>query len=110
MKRLRKGENKMARFIVCEPEEFSDMDVNFVLEDYDGELIEAMNKLRKSLGYTDLVGTYENDVYYNFYVDYNPQTDKIKICGVVNNSEHDDWESYELTISKGAKKEIENLV
>ena len=100
----------MARFIVCEPEEFSDTDINFVLEDYDGELVEAMNKLRKSLGYTDLVGRYENDVYYNFYVDYNPQTDEIKICGVSNNSEYDDWESYELSISKDAKKEIENLV
>ena len=46
----------MVNFVVREPEEYSDTDINFVVEDYSGELIDAMDELRKERGYTDLVG------------------------------------------------------
>jgi hypothetical protein len=98
----KKGEKRtMANFVLTEPEEYSDTDINFVLEDWSGDLIDAMDELRKELGYTDLVGgkayiQLANDVYYNFYVDYNPQDGSFTVSGTANNSEHDDWKSYEL--------------
>lgn len=107
----------MARFVLTEPEEYSDTDINFVVEDYSGELIDAMDELRKSLGYTDLVGgkgwiVLANDVYYNFYVDYNPKDDTVEISGTVNNGENDDWVSYEITdnLSADVLDEIEDAI
>lgn len=107
----------MARFVVREPEEYSDTDINFVVEDYSGELIDAMDELRKELGYTDLVGgksylVLACDAWYNFYADYNPKDDTFRITGTANETEEDDWASYDLTdnLSVDILDEIEDAI
>jgi len=106
----------MSRFVLREPEEYSDTDINFVLEDWSGDLIDEMDELRKSLGFTDLVGgkayiQLANDVWYNFYVDYNPQDGSFTVSGTVNNAEKDDWKSYDLqSLPMDVLDEIEDAI
>ena len=102
----------MARFVLTEPEEFSDTDINFVVEDYSGELIKTMDEVRKAFGFTDLVGSTDCDAWYNFYVDYNPKDDTFRITGTANETEEDDWVSYEITdnLSVDVLDEIEDAI
>ena len=59
------------------------------------DLIEAMNAIRKRQGNTDLVGVeYDNDVYYNFYLMFNPAEQKIDLTGTCNHGEKDDFVVY----------------
>ena len=106
----------MAQFRATEPEEYSDTDINFVIEDYSGELIEALDEIRAELGFTDLVGgkqyiVFENDVWYNFYADYNPKNGVFTVSGTVNNAEKDDYKNYELdSLPMFVMDEIEDAI
>ena len=64
------------------------------------DLIEAMNKIRSRNGNTDLVGVdYDNDVYYNFYLVFQPDERDITIYATSNNGEKDDFVGYSNTLT-----------
>lgn len=70
------------------------------------ELINDVDSMREKLGYTDLVGNDENDVYYNFNLICNLEEKDIAIVANCNNSEHDDFEHYELPLTAEEKTNL----
>lgn len=69
------------------------------------ELIEIVNSKRKGYGYTDLVGSeYDNDVYYNFYLIFNPKENFISIEATCNHGENDDFVAYTIRLSPEEKE------
>lgn len=60
--------------------------------------IEQIDNYRKSLGFTDAAGSSDNDVYYNGYLEYDLDTQKINFYVVVNNSEKDDFIQYDFKV------------
>ncbi len=69
------------------------------------DLVSWLNAKRKDCGQTDLVGwQHENDVWYNFYLIFYPYKKEIKLVGVVNESENDDYVNYECELTHKEKE------
>lgn len=68
------------------------------------DLIKALDDIRADKGFTDLVKDHDNDVYYNFYVAFEPNKKEIRLTGTANESEKDDWESYTIQLSPEEKE------
>ena len=70
------------------------------------DLIDALDAIRKDKGFTDLVGNCDNDVYYNFYLRFNPATKEIELSGTANEADEDDWQNYIIDISPEEKEQL----
>ena len=84
--------------------ELEDLDLNdefsgsFYIPSTD-ELIDLTDNIRKRLGYTDLVGSGDdNDVYYNFYLIFDTLKEKVKLQASCNHGKEDDWLSYDIQL------------
>lgn len=96
---------KNMRYTDIELNEFmldEDNSGSFIIPDTD-ELVEMLDNIRKEKGYTDMVNNLENEVWYNFYLFFDISKKELSLAGTCNNSEHDDWEEYQLPISKDEK-------
>lgn len=63
------------------------------------ELVEIVDKIRAREGYTDLVfGLEDNDVYYNFYLEFDAPNQEIGMQAICNNGEEDDYASYNIPL------------
>ena len=68
------------------------------------DLVMWLNEKRKECGQKDLVGwDYENDVWYNFYLIFYPYQKDIRLVGVANESEDDDFVNYECNLNHKEK-------
>lgn len=68
------------------------------------DLIKALDDIREGKGFNDLVKSLDNDVYYNFYVGFEPNKKEICLIGTANHSEKDDWENYTIPLSPEEKE------
>lgn len=98
---------------------FTNLDICDLLIDEDGkgnyyavadeQLIDWIETLRKANGYTDFLSM-DNDIYYNFYVNFDFAKKEIKLVGVANNTEKDDYENYECKLTSEEKEYIMWLI
>ncbi len=64
------------------------------------ELVEIMNDIRSGLGYTDLVSAeYDNEVYYDFYLEFNTKDKWITLQGECAHGEKDDYVWYDILLT-----------
>lgn len=78
--------------------DINDSTINYVLNPGDND-IDFIDKVRKELGYTDSASSTDNEVYYNFYLEINLETNERIVKVIVNNSEKDDFAEYEFECS-----------
>ncbi len=108
-----------ANFVVCE--ELMDMRYeNLIIQNLDlngktwnyeclstDELIETANNIRREKGYSDLVSAEnDNDVYYNFYLQFTPDSKQLELIATCNNGEKDDWVAYSLPVTPKEKERL----
>jgi len=98
----------MMRFELVEPEWTDEESICFELIEGTGELINLLDEKRLELGFTDLVRDIENDVYYDFYLEYCPNK-KFEVWGGCNHGEKDDWHSYDIVLSAEDAEELKKL-
>lgn len=60
-------------------------------------LIDMADQIRKDKGYTDLVSDLDNDVWYNFYLEFTDED--IRLTFTCNNGEKDDWATYQFPMT-----------
>ena len=71
------------------------------------ELIETANNIRRKKGYSDLVSAEnDNDVYYNFYLQFTPDSKQLELIATCNNGEKDDWATYSLPVTPKEKERL----
>ena len=69
------------------------------------ELIEAANNIRREKGYNDLVSAEnDNEVYYNFYLQFTPDSKQLELIATCNNGEKDDRATYSLPVTPKEKE------
>lgn len=67
-------------------------------------LIDKIETLRKAKGMTDFVSDNNNDIWYNFYLSFHIDDKcRLNLYGTCNNTEKDDWDTYQLTMTKEEK-------
>lgn len=98
---------------------FTNLDICDLIMDEDGkgsyyavaddQLIDWIETLRKAKGYADFIN-YDNDIYYNFYVEFDFGKKEIKLVGIANNTELDDYENYECELTSKEKEFIMWLI
>ncbi len=75
------------------------------------ELVDITNNLRKKSGNTDLVGSkWHNEVYYDFYLDYNLEEKTVTLQAKCNYGKRDNEEYYTLPMTKEEEKHITFLL
>lgn len=75
-----------------------DYTLNLVLEVKTDTAIEEIDSYREKLGFTDKACSSDNEVYYNLYLVYNLSINTYHVEVVVNNSEKDDYASYDFDL------------
>ena len=101
---------------------FTNLDIYDVIMDADGEgsfsvvadnqVIDWIETLRKANGQEDFIAdnNYENDIYYNFYVTFDFSKKEVKLIGVTNGTEKDDYVNYECQLTPEEKEFIMWLI
>lgn len=77
---------------------------NYEIES-DDDLIEMLNNIRIQNGFTDIFER-DNDIYYNFYLVFNPGKEDIHIEGVCNYGEKDDYGVYTIPLTEEQKTDL----
>ena len=87
---------------------FEGSNINYYLVSVNDTPINLIDKFRENLGFNDGAGDSDNDVYYNFYLEFDLVNNTSKISVVVNNSEKDDFAEYtfDLDITDESKIKI----
>lgn len=75
-----------------------DYTLNLVLEAQNDTVIDTIDKFREEKGFTDKACSSDNEVYYNLYLVYNLSINTYHVEVVVNNSEKDDYASYDFDL------------
>lgn len=98
---------------------FKNMDINDVIIDADGvgsfnvtadeQVIDWIETLRKANGQEDF-RSIKNDVYYDFFVTFNFRQREVRLIGVANNTEKDDYMNYECQLTPEEKEYIMWLI
>lgn len=98
---------------------FTNLDIYDVIMDADGEgsfsvvadeqVIDWIETLRKANGQEDFL-LMENDIYYDFYVTFSFKKREVKLIGVANNTEKDDYVNYECKLTPEEKEFIMWLI
>lgn len=78
--------------------DIDDCVLDLVLEAQNGTAIDTIDEFREEKGFTDKAGSSDNDVYYNIYLIYNLAINTYHVEVVVNNSEKDDYASYDFDL------------
>ena len=77
--------------------EFEGSNVNYYIEIVNDNPINLVDKYRENLGFDDGAGD-NNDVYYNFYLDFDLVNKVGKVSVVVNHSLCDDYAEYTFDV------------
>ena len=98
---------------------FTNLDIYEVIFDADGkgsfsviadeQVIDWIETLRKANGQEDFLSI-ENDIYYNFYVTFDFSKKEVKLIGVANNTEKDDYVNYECRLTPEEREYIMWLI
>ena len=83
--------------------------INYYLVSVNDTPINLIDKFRKNLGFVDGAGDSDNDVYYNFYLEFDLVNNTSKISVVVNNSENDDYAEYTFDLDITDENKIKIL-
>lgn len=88
--------------------DITDYTLTLALECENDNAIDTIDKFREEKGFTDKACSSDNEVYYNLYLVYSLAINTYYVEVVVNNSEKDDYASYdfELEISESDLRSI----
>lgn len=78
--------------------DITDCTLCLVLECINDKAINIIDKFREEKGFLDGANSSDNDVYYNLYLLYNLTANDYCVEVIVNNSEKDDYASYEFEL------------
>ncbi len=78
--------------------DITDYTLSLALECENDNPINTIDSFRVEKGFTDKASSSDNDVYYNLYLVYNLTTNTYHVEVTINNSEKDDYASYEFEL------------
>ena len=71
------------------------------------ELIDVVNNIRRRAGNVDIVTSeHNNDVYYNFYLYFNPVEKEINLFAICNHGKSDDYKQYDIQLFPDEEREL----
>lgn len=71
------------------------------------ELIDVVNAMRRRAGNIDIVTSeHKNDVYYNFYLYFNPIEKEINLFAICNHGKLDDYKQYDIQLFPDEEREL----